>query len=111
MDQPTAQAAADSAQSLGIAGAVGALIVSVLKPVAQLVPIFNEGKKLDKKIDAHKSLCVAEIKGRFDVLENRLTNGNNRFSEIERRAQEDRQAAADRHQEIIGYLMDIKGSK
>ena len=111
MDQPTAQAAADSAQSLGIAGAVGALIVSVLKPVAQLIPVFNEGKRLDKKLEAHKTLCTAEFKGRFDVLENRLTNGNNRFADIERRAQEDRQAAADRHQEIIGYLMEIKGNK
>ena len=110
MDTTTVQAAqtaSETAQNFGIAGALGALFMKLVDYGLKIFPALNEGKKLDKKIDDHKSLCAAEIKGKFDVLENRLQNGNSRFQSLEDRAQEDRELAAQRHAELVGYFMKI----
>ena len=103
-----AQTASESMQNTGIAAAGGALFLKLGEMAMRLVPALNEGKKLDKKLTDHKELCTAELNGRFDVLENRLQNGNARFQTIEDRAREDREAAAARHEQVVNLLMEIR---
>ena len=92
--------------TIGGGGLAGVAVVIGREVLPKIFPSFHRvSRKEAKELIENHHLCCQPL------IDEKLKNGNDRFTSLEKRAEEDRALADSRHKEIVGYLMEIASKR